>query len=233
MNSIKKIRLSDQIIDKIKKMIDEENFVSGDKFYSENELTGKLDVSRSSIREAVRILEATGYVKVKHGKGIFITEPASGEDDSFRKWLISNSGAIFDQYEARLIIESAAASYAAERACAAEIGKLEEICSDFNEALEADNRSGMIVADEEFHLCLAGISGNKTLFFLMKTMTDTLPDGWISSIHIPSRAAATAKEHGRIFEAIKAGSSELACKAMIEHLQNAVEDTRSFYDGKD
>lgn len=54
-------------------MIVEDNFEPGDKFYSENELTKKLQVSRASVREAIRILEVTGKVAVKHGKGVYIT----------------------------------------------------------------------------------------------------------------------------------------------------------------
>lgn len=71
MTKIKKIRLSDSAIDAIMEMIVEKGFKPGDKFYSENELAKQLGVSRSSIREAVKILETTGLVNVSQGKGVF------------------------------------------------------------------------------------------------------------------------------------------------------------------
>ena len=87
MDPVKKVRLSDSVIDAIKEMITEDGFKPGDKFYSENELTKKLQVSRSSIREALRILEVTGQVSVKQGKGIYITDKQGQQFSEFSSWL--------------------------------------------------------------------------------------------------------------------------------------------------
>ena len=63
------------VTDAIKTIIKEENLKPGDKLYSEKELVKKLEVSRSSIREALRMLEVSGVVKVYQGKGVFISDP--------------------------------------------------------------------------------------------------------------------------------------------------------------
>lgn len=224
MESINKVRLSERVIEAIKKTIEEEQFVPGDKFYSENQLTERLGVSRSSIREAIRILEVTGYVKVKHGMGIFITDSLDQEREAFHQWLKNNEDAIFDHFDVRLIIDPKAAAYAAMKSERDDISNIEEISEDFKEKVESGNTSGLIRCDEEFHMLLAKSTKNKTLYFIMKTMANSLPEGWLSSLHIPGRAEKTVTEHGNVVRAIKAGDTDEAEKAMREHLLNAIED---------
>ncbi len=226
MEPIKKIRLSDRVIEAIKQMISEDGFSPGDKFYSENELTKKLEVSRSSIREAVRILEATGYVSVKHGKGIFIADSIQHELAAFQEWLRSNEESIFDHFEVRLIIDPKAAAHSAMKADDHDIEKLEKACSDFEAEMPGGSTGSLIKCDERFHELLAKSTKNRTLYFIMKAMTKSLPEGWISSLHVPGRIEKTVGEHKAIVKAIKAGNPEKAEAAMLEHLNNAVEDIR-------
>ncbi len=81
---IAKVRISDQVLKELKRIIAQGNFAAGDKFYSENELMSLLNVGRSSIREAIRLLEVAGLVKVQHGKGIFISDPRAGRPTGLR-----------------------------------------------------------------------------------------------------------------------------------------------------
>jgi GntR family transcriptional repressor for pyruvate dehydrogenase complex len=207
-------------------MITEDNFAPGSKFYSENELTRKLHVSRSSVREAVRILEATGYVTVQHGKGIFIADREERDADPFSGWLRNNESSIFEHFEVRLLIDPAAARYAAKNADENDIRKLEEVCADFQRKADDENRAGLIKCDEEFHTLLSKSTRNRTLYMVMKTMAKSLPEGWITSLHIPGRVEKTIIEHRNILEAIKNKDVEGAEKAMKEHLNNALEDIR-------
>jgi GntR family transcriptional regulator, transcriptional repressor for pyruvate dehydrogenase complex len=227
MEPLKKIRLSDQVIDALKKMISDEGFKPGDKFYSENELTKKLQVSRSSIREAVRILEVTGFVNVKHGKGIFISDSIGQGFGAFTDWIKNHEPSLIEHFEVRLIIDPKAAAYAARNAEEADIKNMEEACTEFVRNFKAENTTGLIEADECFHRVLAKSTKNRTLYLIMKTMTESLTEGWISSLHIPGRIEKTIVEHGKVLQAIKAGDSEAAEKAMVYHIQNALNDIRA------
>ena len=231
MEPIKKIRLSERVIDAIREMIVEEDFNPGDKFYSENELTKKLEVSRSSIREAVRILEATGLVSVKHGKGIFISDSMKQEMEAFSNWLKNNETALIEHFEVRLIIDPKAAAAAARNADQADIEQMEEVCNDFFQKTKENNTAGLIKCDEEFHRLLAKSTKNKTLYFVMKTMTNSLSEGWISSLHVPGRTQKTVGEHKDILDAIKQGDPARAEQAMVVHLKNAVSDIRASMNG--
>ena len=224
MDPIKKIRISESVITAIKQMIAEENFKPGDKFYSENELTKKLQVSRSSIREAMRMLEVTGQVSVKQGKGIFVLDASGEQFKAFSTWLKNNEQSIKDNFEVRLIIEPKAARRAAENAKAKDILKMEEVCAQFARFAGEKNTEEVIQCDRRFHRILAGATKNVTLHVLMKSMTTALPNGWISSLYTPGRIEKTLKEHGHIIEAIKRGDKNEAENAMTRHLVNALHD---------
>lgn len=226
MKPLKKIRLSEQVVDVLKQMISEEGFGPGDKLYSENELTKKLHVSRSSIREAVRILEVTGFVTVKHGKGIFISDSIGGEG-AFTDWLKNNESSLIEHFEIRLIIDPKAAAYAAKNADEGDIINMEETCEEFKKNVKGKNTPGLIKVDEQFHKILAKSTKNRTLYLIMKTMTESLTDGWISSLHIPGRIEKTIVEHESVLQAIKSGDSEAAEMAMLLHIQNALNDIRA------
>jgi len=224
MDPIKKVRLSESVIDAIKEMIVNDGFNPGDKFYSEKELTRKLEVSRSSIREALRILEVTGQVNVKQGKGIFISDAQGKRFKEFSTWLKNHEQSIKDNFEVRLIVEPKAARRAAEQATSGDIKKMETACSQFARSAKNGNTEEAILCDHSFHNSLAGATKNKTLYVLMKAMTTTLADGWVSSLYTPGRIQQTIYEHGDIVDAIKNKDRAGAENAMTRHLVNALHD---------
>ena len=231
MVPIKKVRLSEQIMDVIKQMISEDGFVPGDKFYSENQLTEKLHVSRSSVREAVRILEVTGFVTVRHGKGIYICETADSEFMAFTGWMRNNEAALIEHFEIRLLIDPKAAAYAALNAESEDIKRMEDACEEFVKNFKTGNIPGLIEADERFHRILAKSTKNRTLYMVMKAMTDSLTEGWISSLHVPGRVKKTIIEHKAVLQAIKDKDSGAAETAMIYHINNALLDIKASIKG--
>ncbi len=228
--AIRKVRLSDQAVDEIKRIIHDGQYAPGDKLPSENELTRMLGVSRSSIREAVRLLEVSGGVTVRQGKGIFVSHPRQKNNQAFADWLRENESSVAEHFEIRLIIDTKAAAYAAERASPEDIDKLEEICEAYRIQAETRTPAEMIKLDEQFHLQLAKSTKNRTLFMIMKTMTQSLPEGWISSLHVPGRIQKTISEHFAIVAALKSRNRALAERRMEEHLNNALADIRTSLD---
>jgi GntR family transcriptional repressor for pyruvate dehydrogenase complex len=225
MTPIRKTRLSEQVVDAIETMIAEGEFSPGDRFFSEAELGRRLEVSRSSIREAVRIPEVRGLVSVRHGKGIFIAEPCGEEEDPFRGWLKDNKTSLLDHFEVRLIIEPRAAWHAAAKADAESVGPWKRLRCLCRERGIRDT-AALVKADGEFHRLIARSTKNRTLYCLMKTMTSSLSEGWITSLHIPGRIEKPMGEHYAVFEAIRDGDPERAEKEMVRHLTNALGDIR-------
>lgn len=227
MGPIKKTRLSDQVVEAIETMIADGESGPGDKFLSENELVKTLQVSRSSIREAVRILEVRGVVAVHHGKGIFIAEPPEEESDPFTGWLKDNRTSIFDHFEVRLIIEPKAAWHAAAKADEDSVKDMVKAHEMFVRNAGRGDIAALVKADRDFHRLIAKSTKNRTLYYLMRTMAISLSEGWITSLHIPGRVEKTVREHGDILEAIRGGDSERAEKEMVRHLTNALGDIRA------
>lgn len=221
---IKRERLSDQVILEVKKIIHEKGYTPGDKFYSEGEMVNMFTVSRSSIREAIRSLEVSGVLTVQQGKGIFIADPHKEEHHAFAQWLLKNETSLEEHFEMRLIIDPKAAGYAARKADKADIRKLEDICDEFRQMVANESTIEMIKLDEQFHLQLAKSTKNRTLYMIMKTMTESLPEGWISSLNVPGRIEKSVHEHQGIIEAIKLQDAELAEQRMETHLRNALEE---------
>ena len=78
-----------------------------------------------------------------------------------------------------------------------------------------------IQCDREFHKLLGKATQNKILTALTRSMTTSMLDDWISSLHTPGRIEKTVGEHGLILEAIKQGDAEAAMEHMANHLRNS------------
>lgn len=225
---IKTDRLSDRVSEIIIKLIREEHFKPGDKFHSENTLVQRLGVSRSSIREAMRSLESTGWVTVRQGKGVFVNSTGENAEGGFAGWLKSNSEAMREHFEVRLMLDPKAAAYAARNASEDDIAGLRAICEEFKARVEPLDIDSLILIDEKFHSTVARCTRNKTLYLLMRTMARSLPVGWISSLQVPGRAEKTIEEHCAVVSAIASHDPDAAEKAMISHLHNALKEISEF-----
>lgn len=212
----------------IKEIIETEGLQPGAKFYSENQLSQRLEVSRSSIREAVKMLEVTGMVTVHQGKGIFIADPRDSGESPMRRWVVDNTELLKEHFEIRLLLEPHAAFEAAERLTDKELESLKEHYREFCSFLSEGNLEQVISSDSNFHQLIAKYSKNRTLYVLMKTMRQTLNEGWIASLNTPGRMEQTVFEHGEILEALEAHDSEKAAETMRIHLANALRDIQSY-----
>jgi len=215
------------VTEAIKEIIESENLQPGDKLYSENQLSQRLEVSRSSIREAVRMLEVTGIVSVYQGKGIFINDPDDNETP-MKRWVVDNTRLLKEHFEIRSLLEPHAAREAAENSSEKDIESLTLVYNEFCKDLKLRNIEKAISSDSAFHQLVAKISKNRTLSVLMKTMGQTLNEGWIASLNTPGRLELTVVEHGVILAAISAHDPAAAEEAMRLHLATALNDIQDY-----
>ena len=116
--------LSQSIADTLLSMITiEKRFSAGDKLPNENELSAELNISRTTLREAIRILVAYNVLEIQRGKGTFVTQ-AAFEQQSNLGQLSNIKVNAKDLYEMRLIFEPEAAYLAAIRGTDAEIKRI-------------------------------------------------------------------------------------------------------------
>jgi GntR family transcriptional repressor for pyruvate dehydrogenase complex len=224
LEPISKSRLSQSAVEAIKAYILDKNLSPGAKLPSERELSEALNISRASVREALRILEIIGLIEVKPGSGIYFKDYTGDLSIPLKVWLPINEETLREIFEVRLLIEPRAAGLAAERATPDIVEKMQECLEKFQHFSEVNDLAGMILADTEFHKTVAKATCNKTLTFLMNTMTRYLPEGWKASLKVPQRPEKTITEHKIIYQAIKEHNSNLASKQMTFHLSSALDE---------
>ena len=220
---IKSTKVYEQVIDQIKDMIDKGTLKKGDKLPSERDLVGQLEVSRASIREALRALEVIGLIECRQGQGNYIK--ASFQDNLFEPLSIMfmlEGRNQEDIWELRKIMEVEASGLAAKRISEEQLKELKEIVESFVNCEDEDINAEI---DKKFHYKIAECSGNVLIFNILSTVSN-LVDHFIEDARKLILAQQENKDilfsqHEEIYLAMKKHSSTAARKAMREHLDFA------------
>jgi GntR family transcriptional repressor for pyruvate dehydrogenase complex len=217
--TIKKARLSDEIVKQVKETLFAGKLQAGDRLPTERELAEKFETSRASVREALRTLEQEGMVNIKKGAsgGIFIADLNHGPvTKSFQTLLYFKKITIHNIAEARLIFEPEAARLAAERATAGDLQELAEVIEEMSKSVKA--RALPSSFDLRFHQIIARAADNPILEMLAESML-AVASKTITELH-PSvdtlRHVLTS--HRKVFEAIRRRDGKLAYRVMRDHI---------------
>lgn len=215
-------RLSDGIADTILSMITiEKRFHAGSKLPNENELSAELGISRTTLREAIRILAANEVVEIRRGKGTFVKENFSEYRSEELLPLVSAKVDAGDLYEMRLIFEPEAAYYAALRATDSE---LQRICKlgDNIEKLILTNKD-RTKEEQAFHRSIAKATHNEFMNRLMPILQQAIDKGVILSEQRLAAVEDTLADHRMIMDFLKSRNAEGARSAMKIHILHAIE----------
>lgn len=161
MANERRAKLSEQTSDRLYEMIVEEHrYAPGSKLPNENELSEELQVSRTTLREAISFLVTQDLLEVRRGKGTFVTEqlPAKGLDLTSLANMRSRVRAE-DLFEMRLIFEPATVALACQRATDEELKQIEKKALHVEEAAAANG--DWPLADQEFHWAIIKASHNE------------------------------------------------------------------------
>lgn len=228
--------LSEQIAAHLRNMIFEQHrFNPGDRMPDERSLAKEIGVSRTSLREAIKILVANGVLVIRRGVGTFVSENPGKQDDPFgfafeedKKQLLS------DWYQARLIIESEAMELVAQNATDEELERLEELAqiqSDLIDTLTDDPNSfySFMSADQEFHKTLAEATHSTVIVRILPALFEWIYVGATAGIY--SRFSIqfwnNAKEsHKSIVNFLKKRDGKGANLAMRYHILQGLEDVQ-------
>lgn len=210
--------LSSQIVTHIRDALFAGKLAPGDVLGSEADLSKRFGVSRMSIRDALRSLEAMGIVDIKMGSkgGATIAEGHSERfADSLAIQLILIGVSKDDVLEARAAIESMAANLAAKHATPMDKQRMSDLLDAAAEKLDDPAETRRL--GEEFHMAVAEAAHNKVLVAQLKAFRDVLwePD------NLPGREKAKRilHVHSAIFEYIERGEHGEAGESMAEHLR--------------
>ena len=214
--------LSQSIADTLLSMITiEKRFSAGDKLPNENELSEELNVSRTTLREAIRILVAYNVLEIQRGKGTFVTQAAFEQQSDFGQLADIKVNAK-DLYEMRLIFEPEAAYLAAIRGTDAEIKRI----LDFGEKIEQEIKSGQDRTDNEhsFHKAIAQATHNEFMNQLMPILYQAIAKGVTLSAMSQKAVTNTVGDHRMIMDFLEQRNAEGAKNAMKIHIMHAIRE---------
>lgn len=215
------------------------NLSPGSSLPSEAELASQYQVSRLTIREAVKLLEGRGLLELARGRKAVVREPSGAAFADFLTALQHDPKGIFDLVEVRKALEVQSATLAARHASRSAVTAIEGALQGMRDA-EAELSTGLDPVGSElrfhecdmgFHEALALASGNRVLIFLFEAMATPLQESFFISQRGNEMRGHTMKDtiaaHEKILAAIEQGNARKAADAMRSHLENTERDIRA------
>jgi len=207
-----------EIAELLVRRIVEGGFKPGDKFPTERQISLELGISRSLVREAFIVLEIEGYLDVRKGSGSYV---ADGEKISLS--LPKADFGPFELLQARQLLESSIAGFAATTITKSDIVQLRETLELERRAIE--NGEEDYAADRQFHLLIAEATQNSVLYAQVEDLWSKRENSsmWArlhDRIFDLSYRAKWLDDHAAILEALRLRNAEKARQAMWQHLEN-------------
>jgi GntR family transcriptional repressor for pyruvate dehydrogenase complex len=206
-------------VEQIKRMISSGTLAPGQKLPAERVLADRLGVSRPTMREVMRALEAMGVVVPRHGSGTYVTDLTGGLLARPLVFVLDvNRRALGDIFSVRVMLETGAAEAAARRMTAEQLGQLELHVAEMRGATDADT---LLVPDLEFHRLVHEASGNEVLLALMDGLRTLTRESLLASAGLPDARQLAVAEHAAIVAALRERDPVAAAAAMRRHVEGA------------
>jgi GntR family transcriptional regulator, transcriptional repressor for pyruvate dehydrogenase complex len=224
LKSLKKISLLNDAVASIQQFILDGKFSPGSVLPSEGRLGENLGVSRTIIREAMRVLEARGLVNIGQGRRPQVSGSDPAAVSASLDILVKQSGnSLLDLVEVRRGLESEAAFLSAQRATRQHIDAMQQVIEEF--IASGKNIEKMAELDLRFHELLAESTGNIIFKVLAAPLAEMLKESHRKTLGI-SGTKPTIAGHLKILNAIKRHSPSAARKAMLEHIGGTERDLK-------
>ena len=213
--------LADKVADSIYKMIKTENkFEAGEKLPNENEMAKMFGVSRTTLRESVKILATAGVLEIKRGRGTFVSKNIVNVDRTELENINSYKIKLVDLFEVRLAIEPEVAFWAAQRATDDEIAEIEKrgLAVEKTLIMHKDRTDDELL----FHKSIAEAAHNEFMIELLPMIFKAIERGVAISEQITEISEDTLYDHRSIVRFLKRRDAEGARTAMRLHLIHAM-----------
>lgn len=222
---VKKERVYEKIVRQVVDLIKEGKLKPGDRLPAERQLAVTLACSRTSLREACRVLEAEGLIISRAGGGRFIQhiDEHLAPELEFDTINLMKKTAVLHFIEVREVLETKIVELACERATETDFNKIKLILKQMEESLKDPNI--LVNRDTNFHLALAEATHNFVFVSMIKSSVDMINQTRKQILGSQRRYEEALKEHQIIFEKIKQRDKLGAINAMRSHLNKLKEET--------
>ncbi len=213
-------RASEEVVRQIKALIFSGELSPGDQLPSENELADHFGLSRTTVRDALRVLETQGLIEIKVGAGggAFVAQPGTGPVlESLTNMLRLQQVTIPELVEARQVVETNIAVLAAQRATDEDIRAMEEAVA----AARAGRAAGdpyFMPHSVSFHMALAKAAKNQVLLLTVNSIRSLFYEVLERLLPADDMAQRAIEDHQKILDAVKERDAEQARQLMQEHI---------------
>lgn len=195
-------------------LISDRHLKPGDPLPTERELMQRYGVGRSSVREALRMLESKGLITGSSG-AFTVANFRNPLNDSLSLLLAVEEGSLRELFEVRRILEGEAVTLATERCDESHLDRMRAATELMRENL--GDRDAYIESDVAFHLTIAEATQNRLVLHLMHAIRDQLERA-LGSSRLPGSPERSVEDHGLIIAAMAERSPEDARAQMHDHL---------------
>jgi DNA-binding GntR family transcriptional regulator len=179
------------------------------------QLASDLQVSLVPIREALKALDAEGFVKIIPRRGAFVAD-ASTKD-------------IEDLYFSRKILEGQTAYHAVEYLTEENLKTLQNLIRDMTAELDRRDYLAFMTSNREFHFTIYNALGNQYLSNMIMTLWDLAERYRFQYLFVKDHGAVIQAEHQEIFEACRARNQGRLQQAIVNHMQRTLESVLAYW----
>ncbi|WP_207062679.1 FCD domain-containing protein [Motiliproteus sp. SC1-56] len=220
--------VSQVIANQIEQMVLDGALKPAQKIPSERQLSNRLGVSRTIVREALHALQGRGVIKTRHGQGSFVARivPEPEDESPLMQLFFSHSRTLFDLYEVREQLEGQAAYLTAQRGTEEDFYRITQAF----EAMERADPLANAELDHAFHKAIVEASHNAVLVHILASLKKLLLHSVHASVanlsHRPQVRQQIDKHHRQIYHAIINRQAQWAQKAAAAHVRHVCESIR-------
>jgi DNA-binding FadR family transcriptional regulator len=211
--------LADEVSQQLIEMIVNATWAAYESIPPESELALRFEVSRTVIREAMRVLVANGMITVRHGVGAHVSPREEWRVAEPLKLLIrSDPEGLLRWLEVRLVFEAGVARLAATRARTVDLAEIEDALATMRGSLLGPTEA-FIEADRRFHLAVSRATQNPAFEVLIEPLLEPLRGPIREIAKLQGNTARAVEEHEAILAALRSGNASGAESAMLAHLE--------------
>lgn len=218
-------RAWEQVLSRLEEMLVSGEMLPGQRLPGERTLAADLGVGRSSVREALRVMEALGLLKAQTGSGpnagaMIVSRPTGGMTMLMRMHVAAQGFPVSDVVQTRLVLESEVMQTLANRNPTPDLTHAVELLDSMDDpGLAAEE---FLILDAQFHVAMADAAGNQVVAAMMAGLRASIESYVLSGVPVntwPTTCSRLRHEHRGLVDAVVAGDPGLALDRIVGHIR--------------
>ncbi len=233
IEKIRKQTIVETVMDKIRELIASGKYKVNDRLPTENELAEMFGIGRSSIREAIKVFNYLGILESRTARGTYVCSRNNIARELMKWAVLLGDEQMYEIVDLRESIELWAVTRLTDRYregspdALEQVKKLENIMARLEKAVENKSFDELVESDLVFHNIIISSPGNRTLSEIFSVLQNFMIEEIKQTYKVYTDYSKIICEHSEILKDIKTGNSDMAARAILEHLGNIREKLKA------